>query len=109
LPLPKEAKVLRDRYPDVLIFAVHTTGLDKEEVEMMASSADIVTACASGPVREIAGKRALLQAGVSVPVFAMTKNGKDLIMEKIRQSDSPVLFKTTRLPALNEEQPEPLV
>jgi len=107
--LPMEAKAIRDRYPDVLIFAVHTTGLDKEEAEMLAASADIVTACASGPVREIAGKRALLQAGVSVPVFAMTKKGKDLILEKIRQSDSPVLFKTTRLPALNEQQPEPLV
>jgi putative methanogenesis marker protein 8 len=107
--LPDEAKKIREQYPDVLIFAVHTTGLRESEAEMMASSADIVTACASGTIRGIAGKRALLQAGVSVPVFAMTKRGKDLILEKIRQSDAPVLFKTTRLPALNEQQPEPLV
>ena len=107
--LPDEAKKIREQHPDVLIFAVHTTGLSDNEAEMMASSADIVTACASGTIRGIAGTRALLQAGVSVPVFAMTKRGKDLILEKIRQSDAPVLFKTTRLPALNEQQPEPLV
>ena len=76
---------------------------------MLASSADLVTSCASGTIREIAGKKALMQAGVAVPIFAMTRNGKNLILEKIRQSDDPVLFKMTRLPALGEQQPEPLI
>jgi hypothetical protein len=68
-----------------------------------------VTACASRPIREIAGSKALLQAGISVPVFAISRRGKMLIMEKIRQSDEQVLVKPTRLPALREKQPDPLV
>jgi hypothetical protein len=43
-----------------------------------------------------------------VPVFAVTKKAKDLIIEKIRQSNEQALFKTTRLPALSQQQPEPL-
>ena len=101
--------MIRERYPDVLIFGVHVTGLTRAEAEMLASSADLVTSCASGTIREIAGKKALMQAGVAVPIFAMTRNGKNLILEKIRQSDDPVLFKITRLPALGEQQPEPLI
>lgn len=104
-----EAKKIRTLYPDVIIFAVHVTGLNHEEAEMLVSAADLVTSCASKTIREIAGKKALLQAGVAVPIFAITKKAKDLIIEKIRQSSEQVLFKTTRLPALSEQQPEPLV
>jgi putative methanogenesis marker protein 8 len=107
--LPADAKKIREQYPEVLIFGVHVTGLTRAEAEMLSSYADLVTSCASGTIREIAGKKALLQAGVAVPIFAMTRSGKDLIIEKIRQSDDPVLFKTTRLPALGDQQPEPLV
>ena len=107
--LPTEAKKIREQYPDVLIFGVHVTGLTRAGAEMLSSSADLVTSCASGTIRDIAGKNALMQAGVAVPIFAMTKNGKNLIIEKIRQCDDPVLFKVTKLPALGEQQPEPLV
>ncbi|WP_246496119.1 hypothetical protein [Methanocalculus chunghsingensis] len=33
-----------------------------------------------------------------VPVFAMMNRGKELIIEKIRQSDEQVLIKPTKLP-----------
>ena len=39
----------------------------------------------------------------------MTQKGKLLVLEKIRQSDEPVLVKPTRLPALGDKQPNPLV
>lgn len=107
--IPAEAKKIRTLYPDVIIFAVHVTGLNHEDAEMLVSAADLVTSCASRTIREIAGKKALLQAGVAVPIFAITKKAKDLIIEKIRQSSEQVLFKNTRLPALSEQQPEPLV
>jgi putative methanogenesis marker protein 8 len=107
--IPTEAKKIRDRYPDVIIFGVHVTGLNREDAEILVSAADLVTSCASKTLREVAGKKALLQAGVAVPIFAITKKAKDLIIEKIRQSSQQVLFKTTRLPALSEQQPEPLV
>jgi len=39
----------------------------------------------------------------------MTRKGKVLVLEKIRQSDEQVLVKPTRLPALGDKQPSPLV
>ncbi len=107
--LPDDAAKIRKRFPRAFIIAVHVTGLTAKDAEILASTADIVTACASGPVREVAGRKALMQAGVAVPVFAMTKRAKDLLLDKIRQNDAQVLFRTTKLPALNEEQPDPLV
>ncbi|MCP1716241.1 putative methanogenesis marker protein 8 [Methanocalculus alkaliphilus] len=107
--LPDDAETIRGLFPDILIIGVHVTGLSEAEAEMLASASDIVTACASGSIRRIAGERALLQAGVSVPVFAMTKRGKELLIEKIRQSDEQVLIKPTKLPATGGTLPEPLV
>lgn len=106
---PDTAEVIHRIHPDTLIFAVHVTGLDHDEAALLVSVSDIVTACASKTIREIAGAAALLQAGITVPVFAMTQKGKLLILEKIRQSDEPVLIKPTRLPALGDNQPRPLV
>jgi len=106
---PDTAATIRRIHPDTLIFAVHVTGLSFAEAASLVAASDLVTACASKAIREIAGAGALLQAGISVPIFAMTHKGKLLVMEKIRQSDEPVLVKTTRLPALGAEQPDPLL
>ncbi len=107
--LPQDAEAIRGLYPGVLIIGVHTTGLTYDEAQALVDAADLVTACASGPIREIAGARALVQAGVSVPVFAMTEKGKEIVIEKIRQSDEPVLIKQAKLPASGGIQPEPLI
>lgn len=106
---PEAAASIRRAHPDVLIFAVHVTGLSQEEVELLVSVSDLVTACASKTIREVAGSTALVQAGVSVPIFAMTRSGKELILEKLRRSDEPILIKPTRLPSLSGQQPEPPV
>jgi len=106
---PEIAEIIHRIHPDTLIFAVHVTGLSHDEAEVLVSASDLVTSCASKTIREIAGAGALLQAGISVPIFAMTQKGKLLILEKIRQSDDPVLIKFTRLPALGDKQPTPLV
>ena len=71
--------------------------------------ADLMTSCASKTVWEIAGAKALIQAVVSVPIFAITKRGKEIIIEKIRQTDEQVLLKPMHLPALGKKQPEPLM
>jgi putative methanogenesis marker protein 8 len=106
---PGDAARIRKDYPDTLIFGVHTTGLTPEEATAMVAVADLMTSCASKTVREIAGAKALVQAGISVPIFALTKAGKEIIVEKIRQSDEPVLLKPTKLPVLDAAQPNPLV
>jgi putative methanogenesis marker protein 8 len=106
---PETAGIIRRIHPDTLIFAVHVTGLTTDEAESLVSVSDLVTSCASKTIRDIAGAGALLQAGISVPIFAMTQKGKLLVLEKIRQSDEPVLVKPTRLPALGDNQPCPLI
>jgi putative methanogenesis marker protein 8 len=103
------AVAIRRIHPDILIFAVHVTGLSSDDAKSLVAVSDLVTSCASRTIREIAGAGALLQAGISVPVFAMTRKGKMLVIEKIRQSDEQVLVKPTRLPALGEKQPDPLI
>jgi len=106
---PDVAQRIRKEFPDALIFGVHVTGLTREEAESMVAAADLMTGCASKAVRESAGAKALLQAGVSVPIFALTKKGKEIIIEKIRQTDEQVLVKPMKLPALDASQPDPLV
>jgi len=106
---PGIAESIRRIHPDTFIFAVHVTGLSRGEAEVLVSVSDLVTSCASRSIREIAGAGALLQAGITIPIFAMTQKGKLLILEKIRQSDEQILIKTTRLPALGDNQPCPLV
>ena len=106
---PEDAAAIRRIHPETLIFGVHVTGLSEKEAEMLVNASDLVTACASRTIREIAGKKALVQAGIAIPIFAMTKPGKNLIIEKIRQSGEQVLIKPTKLPALGDKQPDPLV
>jgi len=106
---PASAKRIRARYPDTLIVAVHVSGLTQDEAEQFVAVSDILTSCASKTIREIAGKRALVQAGTAIPVFAVTKKGKQLIVEKIARGDETFVVKTTRLPVAGDVQPDPLV
>jgi len=106
---PETATVIRRVHPETVIFGVHVTGLSAGEAEMLVAASDLVTSCASKTIREIAGKKALVQAGIAIPIFAITKAGKEFIIEKIRRTDEPVLIKPTKLPALGDNQPDPLV
>jgi len=106
---PAIADTIRRIHPDTFIFAVHVTGLSCDDADMLISVSDLVTSCASRTIRDIAGSRALLQAGITIPIFAMTQKGKLLILEKIRQSDEQILVKPTRLPAHSDILPSPLV
>jgi hypothetical protein len=83
-----------------VIVAVHVSGLSRVEAARLVGASDLVTSCASKPIREIAGPLALVQAGISIPVFAMTPKGKTLIIEKIRLSNEPVFIKPTKRPVI---------
>jgi len=106
---PQTAEVIRRVHPKTLIFGVHVTGLSKPEAEMLVAASDLVTSCASRTIRDAVNKNALVQAGTAIPIFALTMAGKNLIMEKVRLSAEPILVKSTKLPALADQQPEPLV
>jgi putative methanogenesis marker protein 8 len=106
---PADAKAIRAVNPRALIIGVHLTGISKEDAELLIEHSDIVPGCASKWIREMAGKVALLQAGVSIPVFALSKRGKDLIAEKVKETQLKLLVKVERLPFQGEKEPRPLV
>jgi len=105
---PQTAEQIRSSHPGTLIIAVHVSGLSPDDVRRLVAASDLVTSCASKPIREIAGSKALVQAGTGIPVFAMTRKGKHLIVEKMAQSPEPFLVKTTKLPVAGDAQPQPL-
>ncbi len=104
-----DARKIRDDYPAAFIIAVHTTGITPEEAAVFADTCDIITSCASRAVREVAGPRALLQAGSSIPVFAMTGRAKDLILDKIKETGGQFLVTGAKLPFSGDTLPDPLI
>jgi len=107
--IPDDAREIREAYPAAFIIAVHTTGISAEEAAVYASTCDIVTACASRAVRDVDGPRALLQAGSSIPVFAMTPGAKNLILDKVRETGGQFLVTGAKLPFAGDTLPDPLV
>ncbi len=107
--LAGDAEKIRERHPDALIIGVHLTATSREDAERLVAVADIVTGCASRWIWELGGARASLQAGTAVPVFALTRRGKKLILLKIERMDRPVLVSGGRLPVHGPDTPRPLV
>jgi len=103
------AQAIRERFPEAFIFGVHMSGITEADAERIVGVADIVTACASKWIWQVAGARALLQAGTAVPVFALTQRGRQLILDKIARSDRPVLVSGSKLPVYGPELPDPLL
>ncbi|WP_292517740.1 methanogenesis marker 8 protein [Methanoculleus sp.] len=103
-----EAAAIRERFPETVIVAVHTTGISREDAAVMAGAADLLTACASQHIRDEAAKAALLQAGTSIPVFAMTRAGKAIILGKVAETDQLVVVHGARLPVSGSRSPSPL-
>ncbi len=93
-----------------IILAVHTTGISESEARALAESCDLVWSCASRAVREEVGKRAQMQIGISIPVFALTQEGKRLILNRALHFSGPLVLHRAGLPLAPEaKQPEPLI
>lgn len=93
-----------------LILAVHTTGISKRDAEVLAKGCDVVWGCASVHVREVIGPKALLQIGTGIPVFALTEDGKRLVLNRALHIKEQLLVTRSLLPSLDErKQPDPLM
>jgi putative methanogenesis marker protein 8 len=102
-----QAKKLR---AEALIFAVHSTGIDEEQAVRLAKSCDIVWACASQAVRDVVGPKAMMQIGTGIPVFALTRLGKLIMLNRALNMSDQFLVQRAKLPKLeNERQPSPLL
>lgn len=100
----KDAQEIRDCFGmNVIIIAVHTTGVTEKEAEMLYDFCDIITACASEHIRTIGKTRAKLQAGTKVPVYAASDEGARLVQAKLDELGMKAATE------LSEDQPSPLV
>lgn len=70
---------------NIYIFAVHVTGVSLEEAQELFKYADVITACASKPIREIGDKKAFLKVGQSIPIFAASEKGKEFLLRRINK------------------------
>jgi putative methanogenesis marker protein 8 len=83
---------------DVLVFSVCNTCVCNADVSHIAK-ADIACASASKLLRTEIGKKALLQLGVTIPVYALTDKGKRLALAYLAEfKDKLVAFRTNKLP-----------
>ena len=82
----KDAQEVRDCFGrNVVIIAVHTTGVSETDAEKLYDFCDIITSCASKPIREIGKTRAVLQAGTKIPIYAATERGAELMQAKLKE------------------------
>lgn len=85
-PFSEEAEHYRKKYGDrIMVFAVHTTGITEAQAEQFFDNADVITACASKYVREVAARKATLQAGTKVPIYGASRAGAELMMAKLKE------------------------
>ena len=81
-----------------VIFSVCNTLAKKSDVKHIVK-ADIACASASTILRNAVGSRALLQVGVTIPVYALTEKGKELVLDYLAVfKDKLVAFRTGKLP-----------
>jgi putative methanogenesis marker protein 8 len=93
-----------------VILAVHNTGISESQAEILAKHCDLVWACASKWVRRTVAKKAKMQIGVSIPVFALTDMGKRLVLNRALHFDESLVIHRAGLPYLRTgRQPDPLL
>lgn len=64
---------------DIVILSICNTGINSLQADHICKSADLAWACASKELRKIAGPSAIMQVGMKIPVFILTKRGLDFI------------------------------
>ena len=64
---------------------------------------DVVTGCASKPIREVGAERALCSVGTSIPIFAASEKGKEFVKLRLDKIGGP------KKKTGNSRHPEPLI
>ena len=101
--IEKIREVEKERNIEVAVFSVCNTCATESDVDKILAGADVVCASASKLIREKVGAKALMQLGVTIPVFVLTKLGKRLILAYLTEfNDKIVTFRTKKLPYIVE-------
>ena len=102
----RDAETMRRRHGNSVVIAlVHTTGISRDDAEEAFEVCDIVTACASQHLREIAkATPGVLMAGRGVPVYGVTLAGKRLVRRRLE-----ITGRREWDPSQGEDPPYPLL
>lgn len=93
----------KERGVQVAVFSVCNTCVDEPDVGRILVGADVVCASASRLIRERVGPKALVQLGLTIPVFAWTRFGKELMLTYLAEfSGGIVAFRSKSMPYLIE-------
>lgn len=80
----EDAVTIREEFgDDAVLFAVHTSGVDREEAETLFDQCDVITSCASKPLRELGARRSLFTVGTKIPIFAATVTGASIMRRRL--------------------------
>lgn len=101
-----DAAAIRGRWDDRAVIAlVHTTGISMEDAARAFEMCDLITACASKHLREVAHSRTdIVQAGSAVPVYGVTDIGKRLMLRRLE-----IAGRRPWDPSQKEDPPRPLL
>jgi len=88
---------------EATIFSICNTCTAEADVKHVAR-ADIVTASASKTIREQIGPMAMMQLGVTIPVFALTEKGKRAMLAYLSKFDQKIVAFRTSLPYLVKDR-----
>lgn len=108
IAFPEDGIILRElekEYDDVnlYLFAVHTTGLSREESELIFDVSDAVTACASKHLRDIAYEENIFSVGTSIPIYGASEKGEEFIKLRLDKIGGP------KKKTGNSKHPHPLI
>ena len=93
----------KEKRVQVAIFSVCNTCATEEDAERILNGADVVCASASKIIREKVGSKALMQLGVAIPLFALTKLGKRLLLTYLMYFDESIIaFRSRKMPYVVE-------
>ena len=105
---PEDGIILRElekEYEDanLYLFGVHSTGLTREEAEIMFDVCDVVTGCASKHLRDIGDEENIFKVGTSIPIFGASEKGEEFIKLRLDKIGGP------KKKTGNSRHPEPLI
>lgn len=94
IAFPEDGIIIRElekEYEDIsaYLFAVHTTGLTREESELIFDTCDVVTACANKNLRDIADEEEIFSVGTSIPIYAGSEKGEEFIKLRLDKIGGP--------------------
>jgi len=101
-----EIKQLESEDVKIITFGVHTTKNSLFEYDEYLKYIDLISACASKNLLKSKEFKIKAQAGSGVPIFALSDVGKDLLFERMKELEKPILITVNENLPYFTEKPE---